>query len=180
MKILVMSDTHGDLSRAKNVIKKHSDSDLIVHCGDNINDATELEKYTNIDVVMVKGNCDGSQSQKDFIKYKTPYGNILIVHGHQYGIDNSYLNLTYKAKEENCIAVLAGHTHVSYIGEHSGIKILNPGSLTRPRDGKPGSYGIIIATENDFSYSIEYYNDAKTKPVTGGYIRGMINHSDRY
>ncbi|NLY81709.1 MAG: metallophosphoesterase [Clostridiales bacterium] len=180
MKILVISDTHGDLTKAKNVIKKHSDSDLIVHCGDNIKDAKELKNFTSIGIIMVKGNCDGSQSQDDFIKYKTPYGTILIVHGHQYGIDNSYLNLAYKAKEENCVAVLAGHTHVSYLGEHSGIKILNPGSLSRPRDGKPGSYGIIKVSADEFSYSIEYYNDKKTKKVTGGFLRGMINHSDRY
>ena len=180
MKILVLSDTHGDLKKAKEVIKKHNEVDLIIHCGDFIYDAIELQKLTNKEVLMVRGNCDDSHGYNDFIKYKTPYGYILIAHGHQYGVKKSYLNITYKAKEADCICAVFGHTHIPYIGENDGIKLFNPGSISRPSDGSNGSYGLIITEDEHMSFSIEYYNKKPDKKVTSGKLRSMINHSDRY
>jgi hypothetical protein len=180
MKILVLSDTHGDIEKAKEVIKKHKDIDLIIHCGDFIYDALELQKTTSKEIIMVKGNCDGARGDNDYIKYKTPYGYLLIAHGHQYGVKRSYLNITYKAKETECVCAVFGHTHMPYIGESDGIKLFNPGSLSRPSDGSNGSYGIIISEEDNISFSIEYYSKNSGKKVIGGRLRSMINHSDRY
>jgi len=180
MKILVISDTHGDIKKATELLEKHNDADLIIHCGDFIYDALELQKLTSKEVLMVRGNCDGSHGDNDYIKYKTPYGYILVAHGHQYGVKQSFLNITYKAKETGCVCAIFGHTHIPYIGESDGIKLFNPGSLSRPSDGSNGSYGIITSEEDNMSFSIEYYQKKSEKKVKGGRLRSMINHSDRY
>lgn len=39
MKILVISDTHGELKTAENVMLRHDDVDLTVHLGDFYKDA---------------------------------------------------------------------------------------------------------------------------------------------
>lgn len=34
MKILVFSDTHGDVTRMERAIRSHSNAEVIIHCGD--------------------------------------------------------------------------------------------------------------------------------------------------
>lgn len=34
MKILVFSDTHGDVTKMERAIRSHSDAEVIIHCGD--------------------------------------------------------------------------------------------------------------------------------------------------
>ena len=46
MKILVISDTHGELKTAENVMLRHDDVDLTVHLGDFYKDAKKLEELT--------------------------------------------------------------------------------------------------------------------------------------
>ena len=42
-----------------------------------------------------------------------------------------------------CDIVCFGHTHASMIHKMDGVFLLNPGSVTFPRDGKPRSYAIL-------------------------------------
>ena len=91
MKILVVSDTHGDCSRVIEVfqkLNKESPVDIIVHCGDYAADARELQARLGIHVAWVKGNCDGGFSDTDWSILETEAGNFLITHGPAY----SYLD----------------------------------------------------------------------------------------
>lgn len=57
MNILVLSDTHGELDRALEMYERISTSickiDRIIHCGDFIKDAQEIEAQTGIPVSCV-------------------------------------------------------------------------------------------------------------------------------
>jgi predicted phosphodiesterase len=35
MKILVFSDTHGDVTKMERAIRSHSDAEVIIHCGES-------------------------------------------------------------------------------------------------------------------------------------------------
>ena len=176
MKILAISDTHGKLSKARKVISGLKGLDLIIHAGDYYADAKILSEETGIDTVFVKGNCDGSMSSEDFEIVTTEYGNIFVTHGHMYrDIDR----LVYAAAEHGCKAVIFGHTHVPFYDESDGLYILNPGSLSRPRDGSDGSYIVITTTKSTFGASVLYYGDGISK-VRGGHIRDILNYSDRF
>ena len=149
MKILLLSDTHGLLDKVYEIYGKLNHIDLIIHCGDYQRDAHTLEDTLGIPIVSVKGNCDGA-SRPDREIVETPAGKLLITHGHLEGAGYDYNNLLYLAEEKDCIAVCFGHTHVPMCEDFGGIYLINPGSLTNPRDGSNGSYAILHSTEEDF------------------------------
>lgn len=198
MRILVLSDTHGDISRAVNVYKKlvkKGPVDLIIHCGDLYSDAIKIGEITGARTAWVKGNCDGSFSEDDCLIVETEYGNLLVTHGHMQNVDFSQQNLYYMAEEKGCACALFGHTHRAVSTEAGGIHLMNPGSLTKPRDGSTGTFGLIITDTDYFRGTIYHYdqfmadggddgnsgNDSgKKSKVQGGYIRSLLNYSDRF
>lgn len=181
MKILVIGDTHGKLDKFRDIYPKLKDIDLIAHTGDYMRDGKALEKEFGVPVFCVKGNCDGGTGS-DFKIIESDFGNILLIHGHMQNVKYHLNSLMYKTMEENCRAVFFGHTHQSLICETGGIYFVNPGSLTLPRDGSSGSYAIVRTSKNDFSASIVYYSTVMgTKEKTkSGYIRSILNYSDRF
>lgn len=183
MKILVIGDTHGKLNKLRDIFPKLRDIDLIVHTGDYISDCKNLEDELGVAVLAVKGNCDGSYSSDDFKILETEQGKILITHGHMQNAGFTLTNLMYKAMENNCIAVIFGHTHKALVEEADGIHFINPGSLTQPRDGTDGSYAIIRTSEESFDASIVYYSTVMnlgSKKTKAGFIRNLLNNSDRF
>lgn len=162
MKILAISDTHGDCSRVIEVYKKLSSEspvDMIVHCGDYYSDAKELQARLGVKVAAVKGNCDGGFSDTDWSILETEAGNFLITHGHMEQVDFSKQNIYYKALENNCIGAFFGHTHRASYTELDDVFLMNPGSLTRPRDGSGGTFGLIVTGENSVWGKIYRYED---------------------
>ena len=181
MKILVIGDTHGKLNKVRDIFTKLKNIDLIVHTGDHYSDAAKLSKEYHIPAIAVKGNCDGGGSE-DFSIIETEYGKLLLTHGHTEQVDYKLTSLMYKALENDCKAAVFGHTHKGLIDEAGGVKFINPGSLTQPRDGSSGSYAIIRTTEDSLDASIVYYSTimGPAKKPQAGYIRGMLNYSDRF
>lgn len=206
MKILLISDTHGDISRVTNILQRIKDIDMILHCGDHQSDAWSLEDTTGIPVTCVAGNCDGSLPDRKAVE--TPAGKILITHGHMEGVNWTYNNLVFAAEEEqDCIAVCFGHTHVPFCEDIGGLWLINPGSLTEPRGGSRPSYAVLRCEEDLFHATLADYDtlirtapaasghDADSsqrdtdsspsrsgpkKKATGGFLRNLLNYSDRF
>lgn len=133
MKIAVISDTHRDsryIDIAKNIIK---DTDMLIHLGDNIDDAEELSKGYKGKVYIVKGNCDYTNSYPSEQIIEVEGKRIFFTHGHNYGVKMSLNNIFYKAKEVEADIALFGHTHVAIIEKEDGIIFMNPGSISLPR-----------------------------------------------
>lgn len=187
MKLFVISDTHGKTDRVKEVYGKLKGMDMIVHLGDFQKDAKGLEKELGIDVISVKGNTDGSTSSKDYKILETEFGKILLVHGHMEQVKFSLQNLLYRTKELGCKAALFGHTHEPFYGEFDGIYLVNPGSLSLPRDEKRASYAIVTINKDEFNAAIVYYStimgsnsSSDNSKTSGGYLKNLLNNSDRF
>lgn len=201
MRILVISDTHGELDRfwkVFNKINKENPVQMIVHCGDYIMDAREIRMRSGIPVVAVKGNCDGEYSDDGYSILETEAGDFLVTHGHMHDVGFSLQKLYYKALDAGCIGALFGHTHRSAFVETGDLYMMNPGSLSQPRDGSGGTFGILETFEDGVFGKIHKYEDfmelgsggnggtggsggSKPKPkVTGGKLRSMLNYSDRF
>lgn len=182
MKILAIGDTHGKLNKLRDVFPKLKEIDLIIHTGDYYGDRTSIEKEFGIPVIAVQGNCDGC-NKENFEIISTEFGNIFLTHGHIENVKYQLNTLIYKALENNCKAAVFGHTHRALIDEANGIKLVNPGSLTLPRDGSDGSYAIIRTSENSLDASIVYYSTIMGMGRSGsksGFIRNLLNYSDRF
>ena len=156
MRILVISDTHCVCDRVYEVYRKltkQNPVDYIVHCGDYCKDAEEIRMRLGVPVASVRGNCDGGFEDTDFSILETEAGNFLITHGHMQNVDLSMQNLYYKALENDCVGALFGHTHRAVYTQVDDVYLMNPGSLSRPRDGsgvtdEEGVWGKIYRYED--------------------------------
>ena len=75
---------------------------------------------------------------------------MLAVHGHLQGVRYSYEELINMAKENGCDIVLFGHIHIPVFEKIDDVTIINPGSITRPRQkGYVKTYGILTFSEDD-------------------------------
>lgn len=144
MKLLVMSDTHGDAEIIKVVRARHQDVDRVIHCGDS-----ELDfEHPYLDSVKrVRGNCDRDKGfpEEEFIEIEGK--KIFVTHGHLFNVKSTTMNLFYRAKEVGADAVFFGHSHVLGAELVDNIFFLNPGSLLKPRGLDEKSYAIVEFVE---------------------------------
>lgn len=148
MKILVISDTHGDLTNAKLAIN-HTlkiGLNIVIHCGDHIKDAEELEQeYPDLDFYYVPGNCDGwffrATDKTKIITIEDK--KILFTHGDHHNIKYDYDKLFIDIQAQGANMGFCGHSHIAYIEKRSGITMVNPGSITLPRDINYPSYAVL-------------------------------------
>ncbi|RCX17499.1 hypothetical protein DFR58_10744 [Anaerobacterium chartisolvens] len=145
MKILVISDTHGDTDKAEEVIRSYRDIDLIIHLGDYFRDAQKLAAlFPQIPMEYIYGNSDfmiGDVVAEKTLRYEGKI--IFITHGHRYSVKWDYDKLHKKAEEINADLLLFGHTHVGDKVEKNGYILLNPGSISDPREDSGRSYALV-------------------------------------
>lgn len=147
MKILVFSDSHGNLFRVKKVLEVFTDVDMIFHLGDNVRDAIKIQELVHCPVKYVKGNTDLIEAPLEIMEDLCGK-KFFLTHGHQYRIKSDLNNLYYAALEKEADVVLFGHSHVPYQETINEILFLNPGSIGDKRWQPKETYGIIEITEN--------------------------------
>jgi len=139
MKILVLSDSHGEFRYMEKAVFDES-PDHIVHLGDRLRDAESLrEKFCRIPFTAVPGNCDLMSVEQPVRIEEIGGVRFLITHGHIHGVKTGMLRFSMAAREAQVQAALFGHTHAACWEELDGIHYLNPGAAG---GGKP-SYGVI-------------------------------------
>ena len=68
----------------------------------------------------------------------------LITHGHMYGVSMGYQRIWEEGLERGVDAVMFGHTHRPMLEEDEDLILLNPGSLSYPRQkGRQRSYIVM-------------------------------------
>lgn len=143
MKILVLSDTHSNIKNILTVLSRHSDIKEVFFLGDNTNDIDAVkEQFNDINFHIVSGNCDVCSRYKSSNIVTINNKRIFFTHGHHLGVKYSLENLKTTARQNNCCLALFGHTHCSLSSYDDGLYIVNPGSLSFPRDSFH-SYAII-------------------------------------
>lgn len=136
MKILIISDTHGRLTNLPPVLKAVGPLDHLIHCGDVEGQMEEVEEMAGCPCTFVKGNNDFYCKLPMETIVKFPGYRILVTHGHRFSVSWSYKELADEAKRKGCNVALFGHTHCPFLDQgsiRSGLTLLNPGSLSLPR-----------------------------------------------
>lgn len=134
MKILFLSDTHGDDSVIRKIHRLHPDMDRYIHGGDSESLPSLISPF-----VSVLGNRDHCHDFKKVIVMDTPLGKLMVEHIPDTSIED--------LKRDNIKFYLHGHTHLKRYEIIDDIYFLNPGSLTRPFDGFVG-YIILDITSD--------------------------------
>lgn len=145
MKIIVVSDTHGDFYSFQRVMQMHKNADVVIHCGDSRDEIERIKDlFPDKVYVCVKGNCDLG-STLNYTQTENFASKIFfITHGHNYQVKYTLYNLVCAAREQKADIVCFGHTHNAICEYDDGLYIINPGSL----NGYDATYAIIEIKDN--------------------------------
>lgn len=148
MRIITMSDSHGNRSALKKIFDKTADSgDIFVHLGDGEKELDLMVTlHPELDIRHVAGNCDWGSLSPDHDVVIAGDIRIFITHGHTFGVNYGKERIIAEAKKLGCSAALFGHTHCRYQAYEDGIYLFNPGSCSQPRDFSKPSYGFVDIT----------------------------------
>lgn len=148
-KYLVFSDSHGRDEKMLDIIKRHKEAEGIFFLGDIENYGDRLRNSIPGPVYMVRGNCDWSLRAQDFLVFPLHGHRIAMTHGHRQHVNMGIDTLKYWALEKEADVVMYGHTHVPFVEQTSTMTILNPGSISRPRQSEHiPTYGLIDFIDN--------------------------------
>ena len=142
-KILVVSDSHGNIKGIEALRSLVAENDFIVHLGDGAGDMRELMREYPEKVYLCGGNCDFFSSYPDEGILDVEGVRIFYCHGHKYRVKSTLSQLAVAAKRQGCDVALYGHTHMPLITEMEGVTLINPGSL-RHNVGAGGSYAYLV------------------------------------
>ncbi len=161
MRLLVVSDTHGDARGLVAVLRLLGRSvQGLVHLGDG---AADLAQAAASGCPMppawaVRGNVDGDWSLPPVRTIWALDRKILAAHGHHYLDGDSYRPFLQAAEREGAAAFFFGHTHVPFWDEAGGILLLNPGSLSRPRGSWGPSFAVVeVPPQGDGWFDVKLY-----------------------
>lgn len=151
MRILVVSDTHGDLHSFIKAVDSQRSADVIIHCGDSKDELNEIKlRYKDKAVYAVRGNCDFSSTLPNVETITLCGKKLFITHGHLYNAKMTLYNLQCAGRESGADIVLFGHTHRAYCDYSDGMYMLNPGSL----HGYDATYAYIDITDSGIMTNI--------------------------
>ena len=145
MKILVVSDTHGNADGFKKAVEREH-PDQVFHLGDVMGQEGLFEEIAGVPVYAVRGNCDSFFSDlPDDLVINIGSHRAYLAHGHRHDVRYTPEILASSALTEMADVAIYGHTHVpEHIPSYKGVTILNPGSLTYPRQaGGKRTYAVI-------------------------------------
>lgn len=158
MRILIVSDTHRHNENYFRVLEKEGQLDMVIHCGDAEGSEYLLKEAADCPFHVVMGNNDFFSNLPREIELEIGNSRVLITHGHYYCVSNGYELLKDEALSRDFDIVMYGHTHRPVIDKSDGIIVINPGSLTYPRqEGRRPSYIIMeISKKGELGFTLKY------------------------
>jgi len=144
LKLIIMSDSHGDFRSADMVVQRHKEEKCIfLHLGDGIREIEELRMlYPEIDLRSVAGNCDFSSSDPITEEICFADKTVVFTHGHEYNVKFTDKEILAMATSRGASLVVHGHTHIPREKYIDGLYLLCPGSVSRNLIGS-SSYAVV-------------------------------------
>lgn len=153
LKILVISDSHGNIKNLKHVMgfagKIHAHG--VVHCGDWDNVLTvETVLDSKIPLYSVLGNADvDPEVEKSLSKQSKkfdPYFLEFELDGRKIGVIHNIRHLISSIQHLDIL--FCGHTHQKTDEMVQGVRVVNPGALVK----EDFSFGLYDTTSNEVEF----------------------------
>ena len=142
-RIMIVSDTHRRHGNLAEAIYNEGHLDMLIHLGDVEGEEEVIKSIAGCETIFIAGNND--------------FFSIWLTHGHNY-----YVSLDLKVIEQEAVArgmdiVMFGHTHRPVIIVEDNITLINPGSISYPRqaDGIPTYIILEINDNNEFNFELK-------------------------
>ena len=173
MKVGILSDSHGSLKWFKKAYSVVKECDLIIHAGDILYhgprnslpedyNPAELASFINgieeEKIIFVRGNCDADVDQTviahdislRFKNFKFGKLKLGLLHGDQF----SGINEAIKFAEKFGLNILIfGHTHRKFLQLEKGHLLINPGSISLPKDN---TKSLALLSLGDYNVKIRF------------------------
>ena len=145
MKILILSDSHGNHDLVRKAIGQEAPIDMLIHEGDVEGDLDKiLGKKRDYEIRAVAGNMDWSDKLEDELCFSVGRHVIYLAHGHRFGVHGGTYRLTERARQMGADIAVYGHTHAPDYGTENDVLVINPGSIAKPRqDGWQKTYAVM-------------------------------------
>lgn len=170
MKYLLMSDTHGQLEKTRNIILQYPHMDGYFHMGDVGFALQNLEQFH-----IVKGNHDRNTALPLEICLTLGERKVLCMHGNRFDeetlqevlgmshlsgeemmeecMHRLYTKLSDYVRNYGCDTLFFGHTHEQCFAEYEGITLINPGSVSFGMKG--AGYAIVDINGDDIQVEMK-------------------------
>lgn len=150
MKIVVVSDSHGDFLRLGRIIEREKPFDMLIHCGDGALDPVRAGLPDGVTLVRVAGNMDryNPVDLEEQIVVEAEGYKILVVHGDRYSVKGGVLELKSFFAGSSYDAVFFGHTHIKFYEPGKPV-FLNPGPANK------GCYAVVVPGKDRNSFEPE-------------------------
>ena len=145
MKILIVSDTHRQNGNLCKVLAMVGDYiDMLIHLGDAEGSEDYIREIAGCPVEIIAGNNDFFSRLPREREFMLGNYKVFLTHGHAYNVSFTTEHLKMEALARGAPIAMFGHTHRPLIDKNSPVTLLNPGSLSYPRqDGRRPSYMIM-------------------------------------
>ena len=161
MKIVVFSDSHGNLSDMDFVLRRRKHIDAVLFCGDGHEDIARMQKkYPDKQYYAVKGNCDWYCDYPTLLTVTLGGKKLLLTHGHCQYVKQGTDHLVSLAHQENADIVVFGHTHHQLTTVEEGILLINPGSV-----GYDECYSLLQIDDKTGRIVVTEFPDDQYGPV---------------
>ena len=143
MRILVLSDCHGNRRALETVLDRHNDIKKVFYLGDGVEAVDEMKIfYPDKTFYIVSGNCDWNSAYPSYGEAVIEGVKIIYTHGHRHNAKYGTERLYETARNVGATLVLYGHTHAAKEEYRDDVYIINPGALSGPREGREG-YAVV-------------------------------------
>ena len=144
-RIMIVSDTHKRLGNLYEAIDREGHIDQLIHLGD----------LAACEVLMVPGNNDYYSQASREIETRIAGKNILLTHGHYYYVSLDLQTIRKEAIARGMDIVMFGHTPLIQVEDE--ITLINPGSISYPRqqDGKCTYIMLKVSDNGEFSFELK-------------------------
>ena len=159
MKVLILSDTHGREQNLAEALEQTGPIDQLIHLGDVEGGAEHIRELAgDAPAAIIAGNNDFFCDLPNERIFTLGGHRIFMTHGHGYFVHSGTLYLKREARKKGADIVMFGHTHKPYMEEDNELLVLNPGSLSLPRqEGHRPTYIVMeIADDGQISYELCY------------------------
>ncbi len=158
MRILIVSDTHRHEENLEIVLQREKNLDMLIHLGDSEGSEDYIRTIAECPCYIVKGNNDYFSDLNRDIKMTIGKYRVLLTHGHHYYVSLGTETIISEGRAQDMDIVMFGHTHRPLVDIREDITVLNPGSLSYPRqEGRIPTYIMMtIDDKEEAHYEIRY------------------------
>lgn len=132
-RIMIVSDSHRRHGNLAEILEREGHIDKLIHLGDFEGEDDLIRDLAGCDVIFVPGNNDFFSQYDKEVELQIGKYKVLLTHGHYYYVSLDLQTIRNEGIGRGVDIVMFGHTHRPVISVEDKITLINPGSISYPR-----------------------------------------------